>query len=209
MFIIRIWKVTYYVPRAYIKPLWSRVHVGRCWCVQPAQSRPHYHTYWSILENALIEIASPPDVGPGTFWQCSSPVTLLDFFPRSMSRFTLSCVTFLNKIIFLTPEFPHPICHCVFAIRVCVFKNFEYPNRYKTSILIAKQLKILMAIHVRPKFTLRSSAIHATRRGATLSFTVSGARSCKMSIIFYTRRNVRLEYKRRHRCNERKTYLLV
>ena len=35
----------------------------------------------------------------------------------------------------------------------------------KISILIAKQLQgFSMAIHVRPKFTLRSSAIHATRR---------------------------------------------
>lgn len=47
-----------------------------------------------------------------------------------------------------------------------MFKNFDYTliDKKKTSILIAKQLKILMVIHVRPKFTLRSSAIHATRR---------------------------------------------
>ena len=181
------------------------MHVERRrWCVQSARS--HYHTYWSILENALVEIISPPDIGPGIFWQCLSPVTLLDFFSTVHESFRSPVYAFFDKIIFPASEFPRPIRHCVSAIRMCLKILITLIDK-KISILIAKQLqRFSMAIHVRPKFTLRSSAIHAT---PTLSFTVSGARSCKMSIIFYTRRNVCFEYKRRHRCNERKTYLLV
>lgn len=155
-------------------------HVGgQCWCVQPVQSiaLPYIliHPRKRVRRNRLAA-----GHWPRRFSTMSGGYASRLFFSRSMSRRAMLPFFQLGvEIVFPTPIFLRSIRQCVSAIpyasntasvkrsRRCSARN----NRRSTT-------------HFRSGFTWCLSATLATRRDTLSCVCISGAYSCKKSIIF-------------------------